>query len=141
MEVALTAAPEDEELLKLKGDLEQLLALSNALYQSETPSAGPSDASRYYVGQTVEAVYKGDGLFYPAKIDAISADGKRITVWALSVEGMLNSSGWDLAEVRSLPKRQAESSPQNAEPTAHNDSTRSPARVFPCRSHTRTTAL
>ena len=79
--MALTAAPGDEELLKLKEDLEQLLALSNALYQAEAPSSSDSkDVGRYYVGQSVEAVFKGDGLFYPAKIDAISSDGKKVTV-------------------------------------------------------------
>lgn len=76
VEAALTAAPGDEELLKLKNDLEQLLALSNAVTQgSSTKDTG----SQWKVGQKCEALY-GDGLFYKAKIEGLSADGKRVTV-------------------------------------------------------------
>lgn len=81
MEAALQVAPGDEELLKLKSDLDQLLSLANSIYQPDTARA--EAIGTWKVGQKCEALYRADGQFYAAKIEDISLDGNRVTVLML----------------------------------------------------------
>jgi len=111
VEAALTTDPENDELLTLKGDLEQVINLTLDLINdhlgkgSSSAEAGddragasndgdpenfnkPKKKSRWaepapilpikpwQVGESCQAIYPDDGMYYDAKIEEINTDGE-----------------------------------------------------------------
>jgi survival-of-motor-neuron-related-splicing factor 30 len=83
--VALASNPEDEELLKLKTDLEEVIALTKELMTPLNPTLGQGQPSQnssqssshsYKGGDKVLAPWSVDGLYYEARIDDVTSDGQ-----------------------------------------------------------------
>ncbi|XP_070534964.1 survival of motor neuron-related-splicing factor 30-like [Ptychodera flava] len=82
VEAALTNDPENEELLKLKTDLQEVIQLTEDLLAAKPSVSEVNDdestTSRpaWHVGDTCQAVYSIDGLYYNAIIDDINDNGE-----------------------------------------------------------------
>ncbi|XP_019641648.1 PREDICTED: survival of motor neuron-related-splicing factor 30-like [Branchiostoma belcheri] len=94
VEAALTTDPNNEDLLKLKQDLQEVIDLSLDLAKAGQSGAGPSGegatpqpVKEWQVGDTCMAPWSEDGGFYEATIDE-KLDGGRVTV---TFEGWGNS--------------------------------------------------
>ncbi|XP_031562398.1 survival of motor neuron-related-splicing factor 30-like [Actinia tenebrosa] len=82
VEAALTTDPENEELLKLKNDLEEVINLTLDLLKvnEKGPPKELAPSTTWKVGDRCEAVWSKDGNYYPAVIDLISDDCTTCTV-------------------------------------------------------------
>eukprot|EP00128_Syssomonas_multiformis_P012836 Colp12_sorted_trinity150504_noHs@10777 len=88
VEIALLGSPNDQELVKLKNDLTELIVLTEELIKSakgssgevEEPVAKPRATSGWAAGDECEAVWSEDGVYYKAVIEEISEDGSTATV-------------------------------------------------------------
>ncbi|XP_073251179.1 survival of motor neuron-related-splicing factor 30-like [Porites lutea] len=79
VEAALTTDPGNEELKKLKQDLEEVINLTlDLLKVNEKGSA--STGSTWKVGDRCQAVWSQDGSYYDATVDSISDDLTTCTV-------------------------------------------------------------
>ena len=85
VETALVQAPDNEELVKLKSDLEQLIGITQVLGgQGEEGNTQSSEAEKqaavqknWNKGDRCLATWSQDGMYYPAVIiDLTSGDGK-----------------------------------------------------------------
>lgn len=87
VEAALTADPENEELLKLQSDLQEVIALTSDLIASAAATDGPSvggsgdnaqsdqaEQIAWKVGDTCMALYADDGQHYEALIEEMLED-------------------------------------------------------------------
>ncbi|EDO39770.1 predicted protein [Nematostella vectensis] len=81
VDAALTTDPDNEELLKLKQDLEEVINLTLDLLKVnvKVPEAELPNA-KWKVGHRCQAVWTQDGNYYPATIDLISDDLSTCTV-------------------------------------------------------------
>ncbi|KAK2560177.1 Survival of motor neuron-related-splicing factor 30 [Acropora cervicornis] len=83
VEAALTTDPENEELKKLKQDLEEVITLTldllNVNEKGGNSAAAPS-GTKWKVGDTCQAVWSQDGSYYDATVDSISDDLTTCTV-------------------------------------------------------------
>ncbi|XP_028406005.1 survival of motor neuron-related-splicing factor 30-like [Dendronephthya gigantea] len=95
VEAALTTEPDNEELIKLKTDLEEVIALTSDLVQlnegsssstgkesKEPPGKATSSklSSGWKEGDSCQAIWSEDGRYYDATVDRISDDGVTCTV-------------------------------------------------------------
>ncbi len=102
VEVALTADPDNQELIKLREDLLQVIQLTKDLISAQVgsvagdekpsePEASSSTASKrkfdnltpvkhWQVGEQCQALWSKDGLYYEARIDEITTDGGEVSV-------------------------------------------------------------
>eukprot|EP00123_Amoebidium_parasiticum_P000557 comp11404_c0_seq1/m.5789 comp11404_c0_seq1/g.5789 ORF comp11404_c0_seq1/g.5789 comp11404_c0_seq1/m.5789 type:complete len:227 (-) comp11404_c0_seq1:58-738(-) len=78
VESALLLDPTNQQLLKLKVDLEQLIVVSSQLQQGG--EGGGEDGHTWKVGDVCEAMWLEDGNYYRAIIDTVSVDGRTVTV-------------------------------------------------------------
>lgn len=100
VEAALTNDPSDDELLKLKKDLVEVIELTNDLIQAQAPAAASSqDTSEaqepirdWEVGDKCSAIWSEDGKYYNALVDEVTSDG----------QVMVHFSGFKTAEVTRL---------------------------------------
>ncbi|XP_041360518.1 survival of motor neuron-related-splicing factor 30-like [Gigantopelta aegis] len=84
VEASLTTDPDNEDLLKLKRDLQEVIDLTVELVAGKASEAGDSGSSRpenadstqhsWKVGDAVQAIYSTDGQYYNAVIDEILED-------------------------------------------------------------------
>ncbi|XP_071804893.1 survival of motor neuron-related-splicing factor 30-like [Asterias amurensis] len=84
VEAALTNDPENEELTKLKADLQDVIDLTTDLVQAapgssepqeeETADPAADEITRWNVGDRCEAIYSVDGLYYQCTIDEVHND-------------------------------------------------------------------
>ncbi|ROT64477.1 survival of motor neuron-related-splicing factor 30 [Penaeus vannamei] len=111
VEAALTSDPNNAELLKLKGDLQEVITLTRNLIDAQansaTTNAGQSTeepvttsgaVKAWKVGDKCLAVWSEDSQWYDAVIDAITDDG----LVAVSFEGYGNS---DVTKLSLLKER------------------------------------
>lgn len=117
VQAALTSDPTNEDLLKLQGDLEEVIALTENLTaqaSQEESSVGTSSAAlavgaaggssregpvrQWSVGDTCLAQWSEDKQWYKATIDAITSDG----MVALSFEQYNSSDVTELSMLRDL---------------------------------------
>lgn len=109
VEAALTSDPSNAELLKLKSDLEEVIALTknlidtqastttnNAGLSSGKSSSEPAPVRQWKVGDECLAMWSEDSQWYDAVIDAITDDG----LVAVSFEGYGNSDVTKLSLLR-----------------------------------------
>ncbi|CAB0033577.1 unnamed protein product [Trichogramma brassicae] len=87
VEAALTTDPGNEELIKLKIDLEEIIELHQDLLKSQQQEKKQTEtdedekkllaelAAKWKVGDQCMALWSEDGKYYEATIDAISEDG------------------------------------------------------------------
>ncbi|XP_038051642.1 survival of motor neuron-related-splicing factor 30-like [Patiria miniata] len=85
VEAALTNDSENEELLKLKADLQDVIELTQDLIQAGPGSKGETveaesetaetTVASWDVGDPCQAIYSQDGLYYEGTIDEVHADG------------------------------------------------------------------
>lgn len=107
----MTSDPTNAELLKLKGDLQEVITLttnlleaqasaagSNAGHGSQSSSAEASAVKAWKVGDECLAMWSEDSQWYDAVIDAITDDG----LVAVSFEGYGNS---DVTKLSMLKER------------------------------------
>lgn len=84
VEAALTAEPTNEELLKLKQDLVEVIALTNELLnaqleaQSDSKGKGSSHkkANQWSVGDKCMAPWSNNGQYYDCTIEELSENGE-----------------------------------------------------------------
>ncbi|XP_071853780.1 survival of motor neuron-related-splicing factor 30-like [Apostichopus japonicus] len=81
VEAALTNDPENEELLKLQGDLQEVIDLTQDLVKAAPGSALTEEEivelkEKWKVGDKCQAIWSKDGGHYNAVIDEIMDDGK-----------------------------------------------------------------
>lgn len=87
VEAALTNEPNNEELLKLKKDLQEVILLTTELIAANTEKATPSASnegsskessqkSKWRTGDMVMAPWSEDGLYYEAMVGDITEDGQ-----------------------------------------------------------------
>src|SRR2546426_60308 len=80
--VALASDPKDEELLKLKTDLEEVIELTKELMgpldsgPSHAQEASQSTFHSFRAGEKVLAPWSVDGLYYEARVDDVTSDGQ-----------------------------------------------------------------
>lgn len=83
VEAALTTDPENEELKKLKQDLEEVITLTldllNVNEKGGSSATAPS-GTKWKVGDICQAVWSQDGSYYDATVDSISDDLTTCTV-------------------------------------------------------------
>lgn len=116
VEAALTTDPSNEELLKLKIDLEEVIELTHDLIKSqqqEKRQANGMDAkdpillavlaNKWKVGDQCMAPWSEDGKYYEATIDAISEDG----VVNITFNEYKNTDVTMLSQLKSVAKRPA----------------------------------
>ncbi|XP_015777196.1 PREDICTED: survival of motor neuron-related-splicing factor 30-like [Acropora digitifera] len=105
VEAALTTDPENEELKKLKQDLEEVITLTldllNVNEKGGNSAAVPS-GTKWKVGDTCQAVWSQDGSYYDATVDSISDD---LTTCTVSFDKYGNTEIVKLSSLR--PKNQA----------------------------------
>lgn len=99
---ALESDSENEELLKLKFDLEEVIKLTKELMGPSLPSAGHSSGvsksnarPTYRAGDRVQAPYSEDGLYYEAVVDDITSDGQCTVVFSSDVLGRGSTTSSD----------------------------------------------
>ncbi|KAJ8679974.1 hypothetical protein QAD02_015761 [Eretmocerus hayati] len=141
VEAALTTDPDNEELLKLKIDLEEVIELTSDLIKSqqqekkeeETVDKDPEKlaalASKWKLGDQCMAPWSEDGKYYEATIEAIGEDGsvnlifneyKNKDVAMLSqLKSMAKRPASDWAEQKS--KKMAASAVANMDPTKQRE--------------------
>lgn len=85
VEAALTAEPTNEELLKLKQDLVEVIALTNELYNTQREAEGEEDSKgkghapkkgQWSVGDKCMAPWSNNGQYYDCTIEEISENGE-----------------------------------------------------------------
>nr|XP_034182433.1 survival of motor neuron-related-splicing factor 30 isoform X3 [Osmia lignaria] len=116
VEAALTTDPSNEELLKLKIDLEEVIELTHDLIKSqqqEKRQANGMDAkdpillavlaNKWKVGDQCMAPWSEDGKYYEATIDAISEEG----VVNVTFNEYKNTDVTMLSQLKSVAKRPA----------------------------------
>lgn len=83
VEAALTTDPENDELKKLKQDLEEVITLTldllNVNERGAVEAPGP-ESIRWKTGDKCQAVWSQDGNYYDATVDRISDDLTTCTV-------------------------------------------------------------
>ncbi|GLH02294.1 hypothetical protein R5R35_013687 [Gryllus longicercus] len=107
VEAALTTDPDNEELMKLKTDLEEVIELTRDLIKTqllelkstgrapgtsdsdeistkllpvEQPTVDESVKKDWKVGEKCLAIWSGDGQYYEATIEDITEDGEEVSV-------------------------------------------------------------
>nr|XP_012222386.1 PREDICTED: survival of motor neuron-related-splicing factor 30 isoform X1 [Linepithema humile] len=116
VEAALTTDPNNEELIKLKFDLKEVIKLTHDLIKSqqqEKRQANGMDAkdpillavlaNKWKVGDQCMAPWSEDGKYYEATIDAISEDG----VVNITFNEYKNTDVTMLSQLKSVAKRPA----------------------------------
>ncbi|XP_034948020.1 survival of motor neuron-related-splicing factor 30 [Chelonus insularis] len=116
VEAALTTDPSNEELLKLKIDLEEVIELTHDLIKSQQQEKrqangmDPKDpillavlANKWKVGDQCMAPWSEDGKYYEATIDAINEDG----VVNVTFNEFKNTDVTMLNQLKSVAKRPA----------------------------------
>jgi survival-of-motor-neuron-related-splicing factor 30 len=100
VEAALTNDPTNEELLKLKEDLTEVIQLSRDLLQlvpEAAPTAGPALVYNWKPGDSCSAVWSESGKYFNAVIDMISEDNGTCSV---TFEGYGTTEIVKLSELR-----------------------------------------
>ncbi|XP_068705010.1 survival of motor neuron-related-splicing factor 30-like [Montipora capricornis] len=101
VEAALTTDPSNEELKKLKQDLEEVITLTldllNVNEKGGVSNAAASVGVKWKVGETCQAVWSQDGSYYDATIDSISDD---LTTCTVSFEKYGNTEIVKLSSLR-----------------------------------------
>lgn len=99
------------ELLKLRTDLLEMIALLSAAAPAPAPSAPSrparaSTAASFAAGQTVQARYSGDGVFYDAVIDRITDEGYVVTFTGYGNQETVAAEDVKAAPKSAAPKKQ-----------------------------------
>ncbi|XP_015122516.1 survival of motor neuron-related-splicing factor 30 isoform X1 [Diachasma alloeum] len=116
VEAALTTDPTNEELLKLKIDLEEVIELTQDLIKSQQQEKRQSNgmdakdpillavlANKWKVGDSCMAPWSEDGKYYEATIDAINEDG----LVNITFNEFKNTDVTMLNQLKSVAKRPA----------------------------------
>jgi survival-of-motor-neuron-related-splicing factor 30 len=103
--LALEADKDNEELLKLKTDIEQVIELTVQLMPEETTSNKSKRNEDLKIGDIVEAKYKGDGKYYEATIDTMSADRSFYVVTFLGYNESQNVTGKEIRKISAEKKK------------------------------------
>lgn len=97
----MTTDPSNEELKKLKQDLEEVITLTldllNVNEKGGVSNAAASAGVKWKVGETCQAVWSQDGSYYDATIDSISDD---LTTCTVSFEKYGNTEIVKLSSLR-----------------------------------------
>ncbi|XP_022091092.1 survival of motor neuron-related-splicing factor 30-like [Acanthaster planci] len=117
VEAALTNDPENEELIKLKADLQDVIELTLDLIQAGPGAKSEGDevekemteTSSWGVGDNCQALYSEDGLYYEGKIDEVHMDGT-VTV---TFEGYGNTEIVQISKLK--PSEQARGSKRSGD--------------------------
>ena len=96
--LALTSDPNNEEMLKLKEDLEEVINLTKELIQQSKPTSLATTSS-LKAGQRVLAPYSVDGLYYEARVDDITSDGQCTVFFSSNVLPEASSKTKGISEV------------------------------------------
>ncbi|XP_071947252.1 survival of motor neuron-related-splicing factor 30-like [Antedon mediterranea] len=109
VEAALTSDPDNEELLKLKQDLQEVIDLTCDLITATPESVQQAETSviplqKWNVGDRCLAMYDEDGLLYPSNIDEIHENGT-VTV---TFDGYGNSEIVKINKLRELVESKGE---------------------------------
>ncbi|CAM9394767.1 survival of motor neuron-related-splicing factor 30 [Lethenteron reissneri] len=89
VEAALTADPNNQDLLKLKKDLQEVIDLTQDLLTTQTSESSASAAERepgrsqapsWAVGDHCLATWNEDGQWYEAEIEEVNVDGGTVAV-------------------------------------------------------------
>lgn len=78
VELALRAAPGDEELIQLKADLTELVASLADLARIEQSEKAGGSSANHRAGDRVLACHEGDGEWHAARVEAVTAQGYRV---------------------------------------------------------------
>lgn len=100
VEAALTNDPSNDELLKLKDDLTEVIQLSKDLLKlapETVPAAGPALVYNWKPGDSCSAVWSESGKYYNAVIDMISEDNGTCSI---TFEGYGTTDIVKLSELR-----------------------------------------
>ncbi|XP_014206173.1 survival of motor neuron-related-splicing factor 30 [Copidosoma floridanum] len=114
VEAALTSDPDNEELHKLKIDLEEVIELTQDLIKSQQqekksdaeqndPEVIAALAEKWKVGDQCQAPWSEDGKYYEGTIDAINEDGS-VNV---TFNEYKNKDVTTLSQLKSVAKRPA----------------------------------
>ncbi|XP_058806233.1 survival of motor neuron-related-splicing factor 30 isoform X1 [Phymastichus coffea] len=114
VEAALTSDPDNQELLKLKIDLEEVIELTQDLIKTQQQEKKPETdeknpeviaalASKWKVGDQCMAPWSEDGKYYEATIDSIGEDG----VVNITFNEYKNKDVTMLSQLKSMAKRPA----------------------------------
>jgi survival-of-motor-neuron-related-splicing factor 30 len=128
IEASLENDPENSELLKLKNDLVELIALTTEFESVQTPTPAvaspakkqekskqeekPSSTTaplvqQYSVGQEVMAKYHGDGKYYKAKISNVGGSGVVYSVIFAGYQDVEIVKAEDIKPIENRNKRPA----------------------------------
>lgn len=80
VDAALTQNPGDDELTKLKADLEEIIKVSAELEDDAASEPVVTTGSGFNAGDAVTAKYSVDGLLYPAVVVKAEPEGHTVTV-------------------------------------------------------------
>ncbi|KAI0721281.1 hypothetical protein C8T65DRAFT_735297 [Cerioporus squamosus] len=118
VELALSADPENSELISLRSELKELIELTQAALAQQEAAASSSKADHkkasssaaatasaskaWAAGDDVLAKYSGDGQWYPARIASVggSADNR---VYSVVFKGYNNTELVNAGQVKALP--------------------------------------
>ncbi|KAL0106584.1 hypothetical protein PUN28_016346 [Cardiocondyla obscurior] len=116
VEAALTTDPNNEELIKLKFDLKEVIKLTHDLIKSQQQEKRQADgmdakdpillavlANKWKVGDQCMAPWSEDGKYYEATIDAINEDG----LVNVTFNEYKNTDVTMLSQLKSVAKRPA----------------------------------
>ncbi len=125
IELALTVAPGNAELLNARNELQEVITLTEDLYnlkkaelatkvpptppppQPPLPTSPSSTKLRFQVGAQIEAVFSEDKLWYPAVVDAITERGTYMVTF-LGYGNSQEVPPEEAREVKQSKKRAAE---------------------------------
>jgi len=100
--VALESDPSNEELTKLKSDLEEVISLTKQLVGGGGEEEDETEQSRpqYRPGQRVLAPWSEDGLYYEAKLEDVTSDGQCTVMFSSSVLPVTTTTSSDRSNDR-----------------------------------------
>ncbi|RDX52082.1 hypothetical protein K466DRAFT_591947 [Polyporus arcularius HHB13444] len=120
VELALSADPENSELISLRSELKELIELTQAALAQQEAAAASSSTKKasssaaatastskvWAAGDDVLAKYSGDGQWYPARITSVggSADNR---VYSVVFKGYNNTELVNGGQVKALPANYA----------------------------------
>lgn len=107
---ALALDPTNAELIELKSNLEEVIALSSQFAAPKPAKAGKATETkgRWAVGDLCEAVWASDGGYYKAKIETI--DGQNCTVKFIDYDDVDTVQMGSLRTLDASKKRKVEAS-------------------------------
>ncbi|ESK87882.1 hypothetical protein Moror_15249 [Moniliophthora roreri MCA 2997] len=124
VELALSAEPDNTELVSLRSELQELINLTEtALAQAATASSSKAESSRktatstpthtWSAGDECLAKYSGDGAWYPARITFVGGSAEN-RVYSVVFKGYNTTEQVKPSELKSIPPNYSASVPSSS---------------------------